>query len=59
MNGRSIIHDNSTQFTINRMEQIEMGPVSLIEFFVLVRILDIGEENGLTMESLTILHNII
>ena len=49
-------HENSAQFAKNRRESITTGPFSITEYFVLINILDVGEENGLDMDSSTILN---
>ena len=49
--------ETSAEFVKNRGEKIETGPFSTLEYFVLVNIIDIGEEQGLDMNApKTILH---
>ena len=52
----SNIHESVAQFAKSRQEEITTGPFSTMEYFVLVNILEVGEENGLDMDTPTILH---
>ena len=48
--------ENSAEFATNRGEEVETGPFSTLEYFVLVNIVEIGEEHGLDMDAQNILH---
>ena len=49
----------SVEFTKSREEKITIGPFTTEEYFVLVNILDFSEENGLEMDTLTILNIVL
>ena len=48
--------ENSAEFATNRGEEVETGPFSTLEYFVLVNIVEIGEEHGFDMDAQNILH---
>ena len=49
------VQENSAKFAKSKHENMETGPFSILEYFVLVNILDSGEDNGLEMDAQTIL----